>query len=232
MTVEISLVTYSKILHHSTSNMEREVIGLLIGRFRNEVVEVVDVQSGPQSGTRVSAELSPEIQAQVAEALIESGSELYIVGWYHSHPGIGVFMSSTDVETQGAYQAVCANSVAIVIDPIGYVNTKDPMKAEVGVFRVNRDRQAEKLQYRLVTDAATTVDHIIRYLDQRKNWLEQMLNLTDTVRKSIISELKREKTSSADSSRSHGSLLLYAIIAELGFVIILLLKILLDSHLH
>lgn len=226
-TVEISLVAYSKMLHHSTSNIEREVIGLLIGKIKEETVQVIDVQSGPQSGTRVSAELSPEIQAHVAEALIKRGSELYIVGWYHSHPGIGVFMSGTDVDTQGAYQAVCANSVAIVIDPIKYADSKNPMHAELGVFRVNQNRP-EKLQYRFATDVTTTIDDVMRHLDQSEDSLEKMLNLSDAVKKSIARELRNEKVTPASSSLA--SFLLYVIVAELGLVILLLLAIILGGH--
>ena len=40
-----------------------------------------------------------------------------IVGWYHSHPGLGVFLSATDLRTQKLYFAE-PWQVAIVIDPV------------------------------------------------------------------------------------------------------------------
>lgn len=40
-----------------------------------------------------------------------------IVGWYHSHPGIGVFMSATDLRTQALYFNA-PWQIAVVIDPI------------------------------------------------------------------------------------------------------------------
>jgi proteasome lid subunit RPN8/RPN11 len=51
--------------------------------------------------------------------------EANIVGWYHSHPNIGVFMSGTDMRTQQAF-FYHDWSVSIVYDPvrqdIGFVN--------------------------------------------------------------------------------------------------------------
>lgn len=46
---------------------------------------------------------------------IKDGSNL--LGWYHSHPGMGVFLSSTDVRTQQLYFPA-PWQVAIVLDPV------------------------------------------------------------------------------------------------------------------
>jgi len=40
-----------------------------------------------------------------------------IVGWYHTHPGLGVFLSGTDLRTQRLYFASPWN-IAVVIDPV------------------------------------------------------------------------------------------------------------------
>ena len=47
-----------------------------------------------------------------------------IIGWYHSHPGYGIFLSATDRTTQNAYFAA-PWQVAVVVDPI---------RGEFGVF--------------------------------------------------------------------------------------------------
>src|SRR5205823_11278148 len=53
---------------------------------------------------------------------IEPGAN--VVGWYHTHPGMGVFLSQTDKRTQQLYfQAPW--QIAVVIDPVG---------RETGVF--------------------------------------------------------------------------------------------------
>jgi proteasome lid subunit RPN8/RPN11 len=40
-----------------------------------------------------------------------------VVGWYHSHPGLGAFFSHTDRRTQQAFFAH-AYSVGWVVDPL------------------------------------------------------------------------------------------------------------------
>ena len=42
---------------------------------------------------------------------------LRVVGWWHSHPGIGCFLSGTDISTQ-KYFFPEAYQVALVVDPI------------------------------------------------------------------------------------------------------------------
>jgi len=57
-----------------------------------------------------------------------------IVGWYHSHPGYGCFLSGIDVDTQAQNQAFQDPFVAIVVDP---VKTAAAGRAEIGAFRTS-----------------------------------------------------------------------------------------------
>lgn len=47
-----------------------------------------------------------------------------VVGWYHSHPGFGCWMSGTDVETQKSQEQLGARCVGVVIDPVQSVKGK------------------------------------------------------------------------------------------------------------
>lgn len=47
-----------------------------------------------------------------------------VVGWYHSHPGFGCWLSGVDINTQQAFEALNDRSVAVVIDPIQSVRGK------------------------------------------------------------------------------------------------------------
>lgn len=47
-----------------------------------------------------------------------------VVGWYHSHPGFGCWLSGVDVNTQQSFEALNARAVAVVIDPIQSVKGK------------------------------------------------------------------------------------------------------------
>ena len=47
-----------------------------------------------------------------------------MVGWYHSHPGFGCWLSSVDMNTQQAFEQLHERAVAVVIDPIQSVKGK------------------------------------------------------------------------------------------------------------
>lgn len=47
-----------------------------------------------------------------------------VVGWYHSHPGFGCWLSSVDINTQQSFEQLNPRAVAVVIDPIQSVKGK------------------------------------------------------------------------------------------------------------
>ena len=47
-----------------------------------------------------------------------------VVGWYHSHPGFGCWLSSVDVNTQQSFEQLTDRAVAVVVDPIQSVKGK------------------------------------------------------------------------------------------------------------
>jgi 26S proteasome regulatory subunit N11 len=47
-----------------------------------------------------------------------------VVGWYHSHPGFGCWLSSVDINTQQSFESLNSRSVAVVVDPIQSVKGK------------------------------------------------------------------------------------------------------------
>lgn len=55
-----------------------------------------------------------------------------VVGWYHSHPGYGCWLSGIDVSTQRLNQQYQEPFLAVVIDP---TRTVSAGKVEIGAFR-------------------------------------------------------------------------------------------------
>ena len=47
-----------------------------------------------------------------------------VVGWYHSHPGFGCWLSGVDINTQQSFEALSERTVAVVVDPIQSVKGK------------------------------------------------------------------------------------------------------------
>ena len=50
--------------------------------------------------------------------LRQTGRPEMVVGWYHSHPGFGCWLSGVDMNTQQSFEALSDRAVAVVVDPI------------------------------------------------------------------------------------------------------------------
>ncbi len=120
-----------------TSKSKKEVGGLLLGRFEKQknILSISDHISGPQSSSFARVSLSDELLVQATAEIAEKGANVTIIGWYHSHPGMGLFMSSVDVKTQKRYQSLFPEAVALVVDPI---------KRSFKFFRLSYDDNLKK----------------------------------------------------------------------------------------
>ncbi|KAJ3347528.1 multicatalytic endopeptidase [Entophlyctis luteolus] len=125
-TVHISSLALLKMLKHGRAGVPMEVMGLMLGEFVDEyTVRVVDVFAMPQSGTGVSVEaVDPVFQTKMLDMLKQTGRPEMVVGWYHSHPGFGCWLSSTDVNTQASFEQLNPRAIAVVVDPIQSVKGK------------------------------------------------------------------------------------------------------------
>lgn len=125
-TIYISSLALLKMLKHGTAGVPMEVMGLMLGEFVDEyTVHVIDVFAMPQSGTGVSVEAVDSVfQTKMMDMLRQTGRDEKVVGWYHSHPGFGCWLSSVDVNTQQSFEQLNSRSVAVVIDPIQSVRGK------------------------------------------------------------------------------------------------------------
>ncbi|KAL8741475.1 MAG: hypothetical protein Q9190_005927 [Brigantiaea leucoxantha] len=125
-TVYISSLALLKMLRHGRAGVPMEVMGLMLGEFIDDyTVRVVDVFAMPQSGTGVSVEaVDPVFQTKMMEMLRQTGRPETVVGWYHSHPGFGCWLSSVDINTQQSFESLTPRAVAVVVDPIQSVKGK------------------------------------------------------------------------------------------------------------
>ncbi len=110
----------------------KEVVGVLIGRMGEEEIEITDaIFLGSGNAVFVEATDYSAITQHLPYERIEKGES--IVAWWHSHPGLGLFLSGTDVNTQSSYQKLDNRTFALVIDPTK-VTAKKP---GIAIFRVN-----------------------------------------------------------------------------------------------
>ncbi|KAI6681853.1 hypothetical protein NL676_035734 [Syzygium grande] len=103
-----------------------EVMGLMLGELVDEyTVRVVDVFAMPQSGTGVSVEaVDHGFQTDMLDMLKQTGRPEMVVGWYHSHPGFGCWLSGVDINTQQSFEALNQRAVAVAVDPIQSIKGK------------------------------------------------------------------------------------------------------------
>merc|ERR1719158_1991074 len=125
-TIYISSLSLLKMLKHGRAGVPMEVMGLMLGEFVDEyTVVVIDVFAMPQSGTGVSVEaVDPVFQMKMLEMLKQTGRPEMVVGWDHSHPGFGCWLSGVDINTQQSFEALNQRAVAVVVDPIQSVKGK------------------------------------------------------------------------------------------------------------
>ncbi len=112
-----------KVRNHALSQVKAglEVMGLLLGEvFTHQGVEytvVRDVATTNLEATSVSVRFDPEGFESLFASLECAHFRYVLVGWYHSHPGHGCFLSSTDISTQkGMFDK--PYHTALVVDPI------------------------------------------------------------------------------------------------------------------
>eukprot|EP00080_Pristionchus_pacificus_P002417 PDM62437.1 rpn-11 [Pristionchus pacificus] len=161
-TVYISSLALLKMLKHGRAGVPMEVMGLMLGEFVDEyTINVVDVFAMPQSGTGVSVEaVDPVFQAKMLDMLKQTGRPEMVVGWYHSHPGFGCWLSNTDINTQKSFEALSDRAVAVVIDSIQSVKGK------------------------VVIDAFRTIDREKNWIDPRQT-TSNLGHLTKPSRKAL-----------------------------------------------
>ncbi|KAI6105833.1 multidrug resistance protein [Pisolithus sp. B1] len=118
--IHISSLALLKMLKHGRAGVPMEVMGLMLGEFVDEyTVQVVD------SGTTVTVESVDHVfQTKMVDMLKQTGRPEMVVGWYHSHPGFGCWLSSVDINTQQSFEQMQSRCVAVVIDPIQSVKGK------------------------------------------------------------------------------------------------------------
>lgn len=133
--VKVSAVALIKMTMHARRGGNLEVMGLMQGHVDAHTFVVTDTFALPVEGTetRVNAQAQAyEYMTTYTDVCEQEGRKEKVLGWYHSHPGYGCWLSGIDVNTQTLNQQFQEPWVAIVIDPM---RTMSAGKVEIGAFR-------------------------------------------------------------------------------------------------
>jgi len=124
-TVSISIKAILKIASHALKYANAkipqdkwvEVIGLLAGKQFDYGPKLHIEDAYPMGhGTAIYAEIKDYKNFVRAFNDIKD-QNLFICGWYHSHPSYGTWMSDEDMGTQARYQKLWDKAIALVVDP-------------------------------------------------------------------------------------------------------------------
>ena len=153
---------------HLGSNLQIEQGGILFGNAYQDptygiYVEITAAVPAPATiGTGAHLDFTPESWLGIMDYAKHQHPQENIVGWYHSHPGLSVFMSGTDMNTQRAffYHPWC---LSIVCDPvrktIGYFlgESATPVKPVIWPHPIKRPPSPPAQHQSLLTPPQTDI---------------------------------------------------------------------------
>jgi 26S proteasome regulatory subunit N11 len=115
--------------HADAGHLEgREIMGLMMGTFFRDDEGVYAVVADTATAALDADDCSVRFSRDGLEGLFESIDRCAgetVVGWYHSHPGFGCYLSETDIRTH----------TGIFGDDPGFAAVIDPADGEFRVFR-------------------------------------------------------------------------------------------------
>lgn len=107
-----------RIYEHVYAHLDREVGGVLVGGLegsgRLEVRGAIPALNADGKRSRVT--FTHDAWAAVHRTLEEDFPEQRIIGWYHSHPGFGIFLSRHDLFIHEHFFSA-PHQIALVVDP-------------------------------------------------------------------------------------------------------------------
>jgi proteasome lid subunit RPN8/RPN11 len=146
----------------------REVMGILIGRLEGEpdkkgIRDVIIEDAVPIShGGAIEVAFAPEdyVTFSMVDAnYAEKG--WFSCGWYHSHPSLDIFFSSTDIRNQLGWQTPNPSAIGIVFD---HTYLEKPGDLGFRSFRLDNPNKGQMSGYHEVDTTVEIPDSINYYL--------------------------------------------------------------------
>lgn len=121
--VHIAADAHEEIVRHSRMDTRVELCGVLVGKVLKDkfgpfavVEDIIRGEYAENRGAQVT--FTQETWSHIFSVLDEKFPDQKIVGWYHTHPGFGIFLSPMDTFIQRNFFNL-PWQVAFVIDPLG-----------------------------------------------------------------------------------------------------------------
>ncbi len=181
--VEISPLAFSRVIDWTSSNTEREVGGYLVGIVDNGKVKIIDTTYAVKNSTPTHVSIDEMAQFQIIKEIEKRDGKETIVGFWHTHPGMGLFLSGTDVATQKIYQALLPEAVALVCDGNTFAQTREQKDFNAKFFRVDKNDKYYEVNFGVLTNPNELLELLTDFVQDEEN-VENIV--TNTVQKLSI----------------------------------------------
>ncbi|MCA9069722.1 MAG: Mov34/MPN/PAD-1 family protein, partial [Planctomycetaceae bacterium] len=152
----ITEAVHKDIQNHAKADKSVEICGVLVGKWEKDengpfalVTENIRCDSATSKFAEVT--FTHESWSHINAEMDSKYSDLRIIGWYHSHPDFGIFLSDRDVFIHENFFSG-AGQVAYVVDPVRDLE---------GVFTW-KDGKPEPIAHYWIGDRIRTVDAVTR----------------------------------------------------------------------
>ena len=173
-------------------NINGETAGILVGKVHDTHIEITDMESGEQKGNAAHVQIDDQTLIDIVNKVTSKDDDLSIVGWWHSHPNIGAHIfSSTDVNTQNAYQSLFARAIAFVIDQEKFKRTANFIDLDTRFYRVDGNK-SYAIPYELRGDPANEIRLFLAQDDPTTYIDEKTLIIVPTIDKLALKRLKKQ----------------------------------------
>jgi proteasome lid subunit RPN8/RPN11 len=113
---------HSRIQQHSTEDVSVEICGVLVGKWARDAdgpyVHVLECIRGDAAANKFAeVTFTHETWARINQQMDSRFAQMAIVGWYHSHPSFGIFLSDRDRFIQENFFSG-PGQIAYVVDPL------------------------------------------------------------------------------------------------------------------
>lgn len=150
----MAVSVFEEVLEYSKQNIAKELGGVLIGEYNKEnktefikISDFLPAKHTQNDGTYIK--FTPETWSAIdVEMKAKRFWNKRIVGWHHTHPGWGVFLSEDDMFIQRNFFDL-SWQIALVVDPIKneqqiFVwNGENVVKAKEFYFYAHKDNDQE-----------------------------------------------------------------------------------------
>jgi len=129
----------------------KEVMGILIGRLEGEpdkkgIRDMIIEDAVPIShGGAIEVAFAPE--DYVTFSMVDAAyaeKNWFSCGWFHSHPGLDIFFSSTDIRNQLGWQTPNPSAIGIVFD---HTHLEKPGDLGFRIFRLDNPNKGQMSGY-------------------------------------------------------------------------------------